>query len=83
MARAGPHTLMLGAEVTRNTRQDQGGGYTDLPETAFDVEDHGTRYGIFLQDDVSLGSRGAVSFGGRYDHHEDFGGEATHGWPSS
>lgn len=73
---AGRHTLMLGGDFNRNARQDQGGAYVGQPETAFVIKDQGVRYGIFLQDDLSLGSRLRLSLGGRYDHHEDFGGTA-------
>jgi len=75
--RAGRHTLMLGGELARNTRQDQGGGYEGLPETAFVIENQGVRYGAFVQDDIALGSLLRLSVGGRYDHHKDFGGEAN------
>ena len=75
--RAGRHTLMLGAELTRDTRQDQGGAYAGLPETAFELENDGVRYGAFVQDDIALGSLLRLSVGGRYDHHKDFGGEAN------
>ncbi len=75
--RAGPHTLMIGGEIKRNVRQNQGGGAPDMPETLFEIEDHGVRYGAFVQDDISLGKRVRLSLGGRYDHHEDFGGEAN------
>lgn len=75
--RTGRHTLMLGGEFTYNARQDQGGGYASLPESVFEIPDHGVRYGAFVQDDLALGQRVRVSLGGRYDHHEDFGGEAS------
>ncbi|MGE0454610.1 MAG: TonB-dependent receptor plug domain-containing protein [Vicinamibacteria bacterium] len=74
---AGRHMLVLGGELTRNARQDQGGGYAGQPETEFEILDQGVRYGAFVQDDVTLGKRVRLSVGGRYDHHEDFGGEAN------
>jgi outer membrane receptor protein involved in Fe transport len=75
--RAGRHTLMAGGELMRNSRQDQAAEYSGLPETAFEIRDRGQRQGAFLQGDVALGSRLRLSLGGRYDHNEDFGGEAS------
>lgn len=74
--RAGRHTLVLGGELTRNSRQDQGGGYADVPESAFAIPDRGHRYGVYAQDELALGPRLRLSLGCRYDHHEDFGGKA-------
>jgi outer membrane receptor for ferrienterochelin and colicin len=74
--RSGRHTLMLGGELTLSPRQDQGGGYLGVADTAFRASDHGIRYGAFAQDDLQLGEIFRLSVGGRYNHHEDFSGQA-------
>jgi iron complex outermembrane receptor protein len=71
--RAGRHTLLLGGEYQLSTRQDQGFGYLDSPDSALAVRAKDDRLGLYAQDDVKLGERVILSLGGRYDHYLDLG----------
>ena len=76
--RAGSHTLIVGGEFQRNSRQDQEGGYAgELPSV--DSANRGSKIGLFAQDDVALGKRLRLSLGGRFDRHGSTGGEELSG----
>lgn len=71
--RAGRHTLLLGGEYQRSTRQSQGARYLATPDGAFDLRGQDERLAFYTQDDVKLGHKVLLSLGGRFDHYRDLG----------
>ena len=71
--RAGRHTLLLGGEYQRSTRQNQGARYLGSPDAAFDIHEQDQRLALYAQDDVKLGQKVLLSLGGRFDHYQDLG----------
>jgi outer membrane receptor protein involved in Fe transport len=74
VAQLGRQVVTIGGEFTHNWRQDQAEGYAGIPSSFANIPDHGVRFGAFAQGDLALGKHIHLSLGGRYDHHEDFGG---------
>jgi outer membrane receptor for ferrienterochelin and colicins len=69
--RAGRHTLLLGGEYQRSTRQSQGYRYLGAPENAVAIRGQEARLALYTQDDVKLGEKVALSLGARFDHYQD------------
>ncbi|WP_322521661.1 TonB-dependent receptor [Guyparkeria halophila] len=68
--RLGDHAITAGVEARRDKVVDQY-TYTDTGEDETD------RYAVYLQDEIGLTNDLALTLGGRYDHHQDFGGHFT------
>ncbi|MFI5006154.1 MAG: TonB-dependent receptor plug domain-containing protein [Solirubrobacterales bacterium] len=71
--RAGRHTLLLGGEYQRSTRQNQGGGFLISPDYDYDIREQDGRFAFYTQDDLKLGQKVILSLGGRFDHYRDLG----------
>lgn len=67
---AGPaHRITLGAETRRERLED--------PSFTRSGKQNQTHYALFAQDEIVLGEQWELVLGGRFDHHEDFGWEAS------
>jgi iron complex outermembrane receptor protein len=68
------HTLTLGAETHRHLRQDQSYSLVRPRDVLFDSRRDSADYGVYAQDQYSIGSNLLLNAGARWDHYESFGG---------
>jgi outer membrane receptor protein involved in Fe transport len=72
--RRGRHTWLVGGELQRNSRQDQGSRYLASPDGAFQVSGRDLRLALYTQDDLKLGAKLRLSLGARFDHYSELAG---------
>ncbi len=66
------HMLTLGADVRHHFLEEQGGGYEDIPTSAFLISNTATAASIYAQDEITLTNRLFVTAGLRYDTYAGF-----------
>lgn len=68
------HKLVLGTEVTNNTRQDQTNIDLSPPMTYLDERHRSRQWGLYVQDEFALRPDVTLNAGVRHDRYSTFGG---------